>query len=110
MTHERRPSSPIPIRLSAAVPVCAVFAIDHVSGVSRAGEGATRVLVGSKRARVPDETLARARAFRGRAHLLVLLEDGCGDTANVILVIAKLADAVPGLDLRDLRRDEYRTS
>jgi hypothetical protein len=38
--------------------------------------------------------------------LLVLAEDWCGDASNTIPVLARLVDAVPGLELRILRRDE----
>lgn len=40
-------------------------------------------------------------------NLLVLAEDWCGDAANTIPVLAKLAEQVSGLELRVLRRDEY---
>ena len=39
--------------------------------------------------------------------LLVLAEDWCGDASNTIPVLARLADQVPGLELRVLRRDEH---
>jgi hypothetical protein len=39
--------------------------------------------------------------------LLVLAEDWCGDASNTIPVLAKLAEQVPGLELRLLRRDEH---
>jgi hypothetical protein len=38
--------------------------------------------------------------------LLVLAEDWCGDASNTIPIVAKLADRLPGLELRMLRRDE----
>jgi hypothetical protein len=38
--------------------------------------------------------------------LLVLAEDWCGDASSTIPIVAKLADQVPGLELRILRRDE----
>jgi thioredoxin family protein len=41
-----------------------------------------------------------------RRRLLVIAEDWCGDASNVIPIVAKLVDQVPGLDLRVLRRDE----
>ncbi len=40
-------------------------------------------------------------------HLLVLAEDWCGDASNTIPVLAKVAEQVPGLELRVLRRDEH---
>jgi hypothetical protein len=39
--------------------------------------------------------------------LLVLAEDWCGDASNTIPILAKLAEQVPGLELRVLRRDEH---
>jgi hypothetical protein len=39
--------------------------------------------------------------------LLVLAEDWCGDASNTIPVLAKVAERVPGLELRVLRRDEH---
>jgi hypothetical protein len=39
--------------------------------------------------------------------LLVLAEDWCGDASSTIPMVAKLADQVPGLELRVLRRDEH---
>jgi hypothetical protein len=39
--------------------------------------------------------------------LLVIAEDWCGDASNTVPVLAKLAETVPGLELRVLRRDEY---
>lgn len=39
--------------------------------------------------------------------LLVIAEDWCGDASNTIPILARLAEAVPGLELRVLRRDEY---
>ena len=42
-----------------------------------------------------------------RRHLLVIAEDWCGDASSTTPLVAKLADEVPGLELRILRRDEY---
>lgn len=39
--------------------------------------------------------------------LLVLVEDWCGDASNTVPVLARLADEVPGIELRVLRRDEH---
>jgi len=39
--------------------------------------------------------------------LLVIAEDWCGDASNTVPVIAKLVDAVPGLELRVIQRDTY---
>ena len=56
------------------------------------------------RASVPEELAERARQLPAR-HLLVLAEDWCGDAVNTVPVLARLAEAVPGLDLRILGRD-----
>lgn len=47
---------------------------------------------------VPPGTLRR---------LLVIAEDWCGDASSTIPILARFADAVPGMELRILRRDEY---
>jgi len=55
-------------------------------------------------ARVPD--WARNAVPPGAAlKLLVIAEDWCGDASNTVPVVAKLADAVPGLELRVILRD-----
>jgi hypothetical protein len=43
----------------------------------------------------------------GTWHLLVLLEDWCGDAVNTIPVIARLVESTPDIDMRVLRRDEH---
>lgn len=59
------------------------------------------------RAVAPDDLVARARALSGSRHLLALTEDWCGDAVNTLPVVAKLADAVPQLELRALARDQH---
>jgi hypothetical protein len=59
-------------------------------------------------ARMPEWALGALPAG-ARRHLLVLAEDWCGDASNTVPVLARLADAVPGLELRVLRRDEHPT-
>jgi len=61
----------------------------------------------SARARVPEDLVERARRVPGRRHLLVLLEDWCGDGVNTVPAIAALAAAVPALELRVVARDEH---
>jgi hypothetical protein len=56
-------------------------------------------------ARLPEWAL-QALPAGSRRRLLVLAEDWCGDASNTIPVLARLVDAVPGLELRILRRDE----
>jgi hypothetical protein len=57
-------------------------------------------------ARLPEWAVGALPAGALR-RLLVLAEDWCGDASNTVPVLARLADAVPGLDLRVLRRDEH---
>ena len=47
---------------------------------------------------VPPGTLRR---------LLVIAEDWCGDASSTIPIVARFADAVPGMELRLLRRDQH---
>ena len=58
-------------------------------------------------ARVPPEALARAAALAGPRRLLAISEDWCGDAVNSLPIIARLAEATPGLALRVLARDEH---
>jgi hypothetical protein len=60
----------------------------------------------ARRADVPQEWVDRARALEGRWHLLVLVEDGCGDAVHTLPVLAKLAELAGNIDLRVVRRDE----
>jgi Thioredoxin len=57
------------------------------------------------RARVQDAAVARAATLGGPWHLLVLVEDWCGDAVNTLPAIARLTEQVPGIDLRTLGRD-----
>lgn len=56
---------------------------------------------------VPDWAVHRARAL-APLRLLTISEDWCGDAANAVPVAARLAEAVPGSELRVLRRDVHR--
>jgi hypothetical protein len=57
-------------------------------------------------ARVPE--WARGVVPPGVARkLLVIAEDWCGDASNTVPIVAKLVEAVPGLDLRVIQRDTY---
>jgi hypothetical protein len=60
-----------------------------------------------KRVLIPVEISARVEALGGRWHLLVLSEDWCGDSVNIVPIIAKLTESVSNLlDMRILARDE----
>lgn len=56
--------------------------------------------------RVPDWAVAAAAELAEPIRLLVLTEDWCGDAANTVPVIARLAERAPNLQLRLLKRDE----
>lgn len=58
-----------------------------------------------RRARVPAEYLDRVGKLPGRWHLLVLLEDWCGDAINTVPLVSALAEAAPNLELKVLGRD-----
>lgn len=60
-----------------------------------------------ERASVPPALLQRARAVGGRWRLLVISEDWCGDAINTVPVIARLAGALPEVELRVVKRDEH---
>lgn len=55
-------------------------------------------------ARVPDWALAAVPPGVERK-LLVIAEDWCGDASNTVPIVARLADMVPGLELRVILRD-----
>lgn len=56
--------------------------------------------------RVPDWAF-QAVPLGVRRRLLVIAEDWCGDASSTIPIVARFADAAPGMDLRVLRRDEH---
>jgi hypothetical protein len=56
-----------------------------------------------KIARLPG--WAAQAALPGTRRLLVIAEDWCGDAVNTVPILAKLADATPGLELRIILRD-----
>ena len=54
----------------------------------------------------PDWAVDRAREMGGRWKLLVISEDWCGDASNSVPVLARFAEAAPGVELRVVTRDE----
>ncbi len=59
-------------------------------------------------ARVDAGLVARARAVGGTWRLLVVAVDRCGDSMNSVPYLAKLAEQVPGLELRIVHPDQGR--
>ena len=59
-----------------------------------------------KRVTIPIEISARVEALGGHWHLLVLSEDWCGDSVNILPIVAKLCESVSNMDMRILARDE----
>ena len=59
-----------------------------------------------QRALIPGWALERCMTSPVR-RFLVIAADWCGDAANTIPVLGRLADLVPGLDLRLVERDRY---
>lgn len=57
-------------------------------------------------ARVPEWARVALPAGVER-RLLVIAEDWCGDASNVIPVVARWAETLPGVELRILRRDQH---
>ncbi len=58
-----------------------------------------------KRVTIPPEMSARVEALGGRWRLLALSEDWCGDSINILPIVARLADSVTNMELRILGRD-----
>lgn len=58
-----------------------------------------------ERASVPEGIVEAAREVPGRWRLLALSEDWCGDAVNTLPFVARLAEAVPGWELRVVERD-----
>ena len=56
--------------------------------------------------RAPEWAVRRAIEIGGAWKLLVLAEDWCGDASNTVPILAALAEAVPNVELRILKRDE----
>jgi hypothetical protein len=58
-----------------------------------------------KRVTIPPEMSARVEALGGRWRLLALSEDWCGDSINILPIVARLTDSVTNMELRILGRD-----
>ncbi|CAA9300183.1 MAG: hypothetical protein AVDCRST_MAG89-411 [uncultured Gemmatimonadetes bacterium] len=59
-----------------------------------------------QRARAPEWAVQRGREIGGRWRILVISEDWCGDAFNTIPWMARLAEALPQVELRVAKRDE----
>lgn len=72
-----------------------------------AGAAANQELWASfaKRKVASSDAVDRMNRLSARRHLLVLLEDWCGDAVNTIPALAALAEASTTVDLRILTRD-----
>lgn len=58
-----------------------------------------------KRAAIDDDAKARALGLRHPYHFLVLNEDWCGDSVNILPYVARLVEAAPTVDMRIVSRD-----
>lgn len=58
------------------------------------------------RATVPAWAVERAAEIAGRWRMLVISEDWCGDASNTVPVLARLAEALPNLEMRVIGRDD----
>jgi hypothetical protein len=55
--------------------------------------------------KVPQDAVERAERVGGRWHLLVMVEDWCGDAVNTVPMLARLAELAENLDLRIVGRE-----
>jgi len=60
------------------------------------------------RAAIDEETAVRLKAIKSRFHLLVLNEDWCGDSVNILPYVARLSEGSSNLEMRILGRDKNR--
>lgn len=56
-------------------------------------------------ATIPQQIIDRVGALKCRRHLLILVEDWCGDAANIVPPIVRLTEITARLDVRLLGRD-----
>src|SRR4051794_32315867 len=59
-----------------------------------------------QRSRGPEGALEQGARLGGEWRLLVISEDWCGDASNTVPVLARLAEALPGWEMRVVKRDE----
>jgi hypothetical protein len=58
------------------------------------------------RAVVPEWALARAGEIGGEWRILVISEDWCGDASNTVPVMARMAEVLPNVQIRVMKRDQ----
>ena len=61
-----------------------------------------------KRAEITHEAASRAAALHQAWHLLVINEDWCGDSVNILPFVARLEEASRHLEMRIIGRDANR--
>ena len=61
-----------------------------------------------KRAQITAEAAHRAAALRRNWHLLVINEDWCGDSLNILPYVARLEESSPHIEMRIIGRDANR--
>lgn len=61
-----------------------------------------------KRASLTPEATARAAALHGSWHMLVINEDWCGDSLNILPYIARLEECCHNFEMRIIGRDANR--
>ena len=61
-----------------------------------------------RRAVLNPEAVDRVKAIEHRFHLLILNEDWCGDSVNILPYVARLAESTDHLEMRILGRDTNR--
>ena len=61
-----------------------------------------------KRAALDADSMARARALHKPFNLLVLNEDWCGDSVNILPYVARLAESSSCIEMRIIGRDANR--
>ncbi len=61
-----------------------------------------------KRAQITDEAARRAAALHQTWHLLVINEDWCGDSVNILPYVARLEEASRHVEMRIIGRDANR--
>lgn len=61
-----------------------------------------------RRAAIDEQAAERAKAIQHPVHLLILNEDWCGDSVNILPYVARLSEASDHLEMRILSRDKNR--